>query len=135
MDQFRVLIVDDEKLFLETLVQRLNLRSIQAHGVENGEEALKFLDGFKTDVVVLDLRMPGMGGMKALAEIKRRFPLVEVIVLTGHGAPELGEQGIRLGAFDHLIKPVKIDTLIERIRAAHDRRLRMMRSSCDLAGR
>ncbi len=114
----RVLVVDDEVDFLESLVMRLNLRGLEARGVSSGADALDHLADHEVDVVVLDLKMPGMDGIDALREIRRRFPKIAVIVMTGHGSQELSRAGLELGAFDYLIKPVKIDTVVERIRSA-----------------
>ena len=119
---FSVLVVDDERDFLEPLVERLELRNLRATGVDNALDALKHLDANPVDVVVLDVKMPGMDGITALKEIKARHPTVEVILLTGHASVESGMEGLELGAFDYLIKPVKLDELMERILEAHDRR-------------
>ena len=120
MKSFKVLVVDDERDFLEPLVERLQLRKLQAEGVDNGEEALARLAAGPVDVVVLDVKMPGMDGLAVLKEIKSHHPLVEVVLLTGHASVESGMEGLELGAFDYLIKPVKLDDLMERILEAFD---------------
>ncbi len=120
--RFSVLVVDDERDFLEPLVERLELRNLEAAGVDNALDALKHLDAHPVDVVVLDVKMPGMDGITALKQIKARHPTVEVILLTGHASVESGMEGLELGAFDYLIKPVKLDELMERILEAYDRR-------------
>jgi len=120
--RFSVLVVDDERDFLEPLVERLELRDLEAVGVDNAPDALKHLDIHPVDVVVLDVKMPGMDGITALKQIKARHPTVEVILLTGHASVESGMEGLELGAFDYLIKPVKLDELMERILEAYDRR-------------
>jgi DNA-binding NtrC family response regulator len=117
------LVVDDERDFLEPLVERLQLRKLQAQGVDSGEEALAFLAGHPVDVMVLDVKMPGMDGLQVLREVKARHPLVEVVLLTGHASVESGMEGLELGAFDYLIKPVKLDDLLERILEAFDHKL------------
>ena len=122
MESFSVLVVDDEEDFLNALVKRLNLRKLQAYGVKSGEEALKHLAKNQADVVVLDVKMPGMDGLAVLREIKKSHAAVEVIMLTGHASVESGMEGIRLGAFDYLIKPVKLDELVEKIMEAYDRK-------------
>ncbi len=122
MKTFDVLVVDDERDFLEPLVERLKLRKLQAEGVDSAEAALTYLAGHSVDVVVLDVKMPGMDGIQALREIKARHPLVEVVLLTGHASVESGMEGLELGAFDYLIKPVKLDELLERILEAYDRK-------------
>ncbi len=120
MKSFKVLVVDDERDFLEPLVERLQLRKLEAYGLGSGEEALAWLAGNPADVVVLDVKMPGMDGLQVLREIKSRHPLVEVVLLTGHASVESGMEGLELGAFDYLIKPVKLDDLMERILEAYD---------------
>ncbi|MBU4565494.1 MAG: response regulator [Desulfarculus sp.] len=122
MSPFKVLVVDDERDFLESLVRRLQRRSVDAAGVTSGEAALEHLKVHKADVVVLDVKMPGMNGIEALRHIKQHYPEVEVILLTGHASVESGVEGLALEAFDYLIKPVKLDELIERIMEAFDRR-------------
>ncbi len=122
MSPFKVLVVDDERDFLESLVRRLQRRSVDAAGVTSGEAALEHLERQKADVVVLDVKMPGMNGIDTLRQIKKLYPEVEVILLTGHASVESGVEGLALEAFDYLIKPVKLDELIERIMEAFDRR-------------
>jgi len=119
MDAIQVLLVDDEVDFLETLMKRMKKRNVDITGVESGEEALLTLDQDRVDVVVLDVRMPGMDGIEALREIKRRHPLVEVIMLTGHANTEVAVQGMELGAFDYLMKPMDIDELLYKVEDAH----------------
>ena len=123
MDTFNVLLVDDEEEFLETLVKRMKKRNVNATGVKSGEEALELLDQHPVDVVVLDVRMPGMDGIEALKEIKRRHPLIEVIMLTGHASVEVAVQGMELGAFDYLMKPIDIDELLYKLEDAHKNKL------------
>jgi DNA-binding response OmpR family regulator len=118
----RVLVVDDEADFLESIVKRLELRGIEVDGVGDGATALDLLARKQVDVVVLDIKMPGMDGIEALRQIRTRYPDVEVIVLTGHASQEFRRLGHELGAFDYLIKPVRLDTVLERIRAACRRR-------------
>jgi len=118
----RVLVVDDEEDFLESIVKRLELRGIEVDGVASGAAALELLTRKQVDVVVLDIKMPGMDGIEALRQIRKMYPDVEVIVLTGHASQEFQRLGRELGAFDYLIKPVRLDTVLERIRAACRRR-------------
>ena len=118
----RVLVVDDEADFLESIVKRLELRGIDVDGVGDGAAALELLAGKQVDVVVLDIKMPGMDGIEALRQIRTRYPDIEVIVLTGHASQEFRRLGRELGAFDYLIKPVRLETVLERIRAACRRR-------------
>ena len=118
----RVLVVDDEQDFLDSIVMRLELRSIEVDGVGTGVAALELLDAKPFDVVVLDIKMPGMDGIEVLRQIRSKHPGVEVIVLTGHASQEFRQLGRELGAFDYLIKPVRLDTVLERIQAACRRR-------------
>ena len=122
MNTFNVLFVDDEVDFLETLMKRMRKRLVNVSGVRSGQEALDFLDRNQIDVVVLDVRMPGMDGIEALRAIKQRHPLVEVIMLTGHASLEVAKEGMELGAFDYLMKPVNIDELLYKLQDADQKR-------------
>lgn len=122
MERFKVLVVDDEDDFRETIVKRLRGRNLDATGVASGEEALKIMAQESFDVVVLDVRMPGMDGIEALKEMKKRWPLTEVIMLTGHASVESGIQGMQLGAFDYVMKPVPLDELLDKMRQAYERK-------------
>jgi len=122
MERFNVLLVDDEGEFLETLVKRIQKRNVNATGVNSGEEALAFLGKNPVDVVVLDVRMPGMDGIETLRALKRQYPLTEVIMLTGHASLEVAIEGMELGAFDYLMKPVEIDDLLYKLQDANKRR-------------
>ena len=119
MEKCRVLLVDDEKDFLEVLIRRLSKRDVNVEGVSSGEEALQFLQVRPIDVTVLDVKMPGMDGITALREIKKLNPLIEVIMLTGHASLEVALEGMRSGAFDYLMKPAEIDELLYKIQDAH----------------
>ena len=123
MNSFRALLVDDEEEFLKTLVKRLNKRNIKAEGVGNGEEALMILDRNPMDVVVLDVRMPGMDGIEVLRKIKKSYPLIEVVMLTGHASMEVAIEGMEIGAFDYLMKPVDIDELVYKLQDAYKKKL------------
>lgn len=134
MDQFKALVVDDEEDFLVTLVNRLNRRDIEATGVKSGEEALDLIKKRLYDVVIMDIKMPGgMDGIEALREIKKIQPLAEVILLTGHGSVETSIEGMRLGAFDYLMKPIKIEELIPKMaqafekKSSHEQKIRTAR--------
>jgi DNA-binding NtrC family response regulator len=122
MDGFNVLLVDDESEFLDTLVKRIKKRNVNAHGVASGEEALAFLNQQPVDVVVLDVRMPGMDGIQALREIKQHYPLIEVIMLTGHASLEVAIEGMELGAFDYMMKPIEIDELLYKLQDAYKKK-------------
>jgi two-component system, OmpR family, response regulator len=123
MDKFKVMIVDDEVDFLETIVKRLKTRGIDVAGVESGYKALEVLEGSSPDVIILDVKMPGMDGIETLREIKKKKPQTEVIMLTGHASVESGIQGMQLGAFDYVMKPVALDELLEKMRQAYERKL------------
>ncbi len=122
MGGFDVLFVDDEVDFLDTVVKRIQKRNVNAYGAKNGEEALALLKQRPMDVVVLDVRMPGMDGIEVLKAIKRNDPLTEVIMLTGHASLEVAIEGMELGAFDYLMKPVEIDDLLYKLQDANKRR-------------
>jgi DNA-binding NtrC family response regulator len=122
-ESFNILIVDDENDFRETLVKRLQKRRMNVFGAESGQKALDIMNKLIFDVVVLDVKMPGMDGIETLREIKKKNPLVEVILLTGHASMESGVEGMNLGAFDYIMKPVNIDDLLEMIRRAFERKV------------
>ncbi len=122
MEALSVLIVDDEVEFLETLVKRLRKRKLAVNGVTSGEAALEQLKETPFDIVVLDVKMPGMNGLDSLREIKKSYPLLEVIMLTGHANMEIAIQGMDLGAFDYLMKPIEIDELLYKIQDAYKRK-------------
>ncbi len=116
-----VLVVDDEVQFVETLVKRLDKRGVKVRAAHSGQEALDALAGSgatNTDVVVLDVKMPGMDGLETLALIKEQHPLVEVIMLTGHATVESAIEGMKHGAYDYLMKPCDLDVLMAKLNAA-----------------
>lgn len=112
MKPMRILVVDDEEDFVTTLVERLQLRSIEAEGVTRGFDALQLIGEKQFDIVLLDVKMPGLGGLEVIKRIKQDHPGMHVILLTGHGSAEAAEEGMTAGAFDYLMKPVNIDKLI-----------------------
>ena len=123
MPTFSVLVIDDELDFMETLVNRLQRRKLDAVGVPNGEQALELLNQRSFDVILLDIKMPGgMDGIETLREIRRRQPLAEVILLTGHASVETSLEGMQLGAYDYLLKPVKFEELLVKITAAFEKK-------------
>lgn len=123
MDNFRVLVVDDEKDFVDTLVNRLKRRNIEALGVLSAEESLELMKKQLFDVVILDIKFPGgMDGIEALREMKKIQPLAEVILLTGHASVETSIEGMRLGAFDYLLKPVKLEELLIKLGQAFNKK-------------
>jgi DNA-binding NtrC family response regulator len=122
VDTFNVLLVDDEIEFLETLVKRLKKRKLVVHGVGSGEQAIEILKEVAVDVAVLDVKMPGMNGLDTLREIKNSYPSIEVIMLTGHANVEVAIEGMRLGAFDYLMKPMDIDELLYKLQDAYKKK-------------
>lgn len=122
MDKFNVLVVDDETDFRTPLIKRLSKRGLHVEGVGTGEEALNYLGKNPIDVVLLDVRMPGMGGEITLAEIKRLYPSIEVIMLTGHADLQSAIKGLELGAFDYLMKPMEIDEITYKLQDAYKRK-------------
>jgi DNA-binding NtrC family response regulator len=119
----KLLVIDDEPDFLETIVKRLLKRQVDVIGVDSGKEALRVLQEQSFDVVILDVRMPGMDGIETLKEIKKRSPLTEVIMLTGHGSIKSGIKGMELGAFDYVIKPADFEELFEKVNQAAERKM------------
>jgi len=131
MDMFRIMVVDDEVDFLETVVNRLQKRRLNTTGVTSGEEAVALLKEELFDVIILDIKMPGgMDGIETLREIKKIQPLIEVILLTGHASVETSIEGMKLGAFDYCLKPIKFEELLQKMAAAfekkstHDKKIR-----------
>jgi DNA-binding NtrC family response regulator len=122
LEALKVLFVDDETDFLETLMKRMKKRGVDVAGVGSGEEALDYLSKKPADVVVLDVKMPGIGGINALREIKKIDPLMEVIMLTGHASIEAAIEGMESGAFDYLMKPADFDELFCKLQDAFKRR-------------
>lgn len=116
----RLLIADDEQEFASTLVTRLELRNFSVKMVGSGHEAIEEVDREEPDVMLLDLKMPDLDGLEVLARIRENHPDLKVIFLTGHGSFESGQQGMELGAFDYLMKPVDLNNLIETLKAAHE---------------
>ena len=114
----RVLLVDDEEDWVRTMAERMEMRDVGSGVALNGEEALAMLEGEVPDVMVLDLKMPGLGGLEVLEIVKKIYPRLQVIILTGHGSDADEKEARRLGAFDNLKKPVDINHLMERVRAA-----------------
>lgn len=114
-----VLLVDDEVPFVEAMERRLEKRGLDVKTAFSGEEALQRLKQLThIDVVILDVKMPGMDGLETLKQIKKAYPLVEVIMLTGHATVETAIVGMKLGAYDYLMKPSEMDVLMEKLNAA-----------------
>jgi DNA-binding NtrC family response regulator len=124
MNKTRVLIVDDEEEFANTLAERLCLRGFDAFSVGNAEEAISAIKGDRVpDVALLDLKMPGLSGLDVLQMIKKLEPGIEAIMITGHGSTASGIEGMKLGLFDYLMKPVDINDLVTKINEAMRKKL------------
>ncbi|NLZ18064.1 MAG: response regulator [Desulfobulbaceae bacterium] len=117
-EDIKILLVDDEKHFVDTLAERLAMRGFAAQVAYDGPEALKAVEQ-PVDVIVLDLRMPGMDGFEVLRNVKKSNPLVQVIILTGHGGDAEEQTAYRMGAYNFLRKPMDIDELLGSIRLAY----------------
>jgi DNA-binding NtrC family response regulator len=118
----RLLIVDDEKRFVETLSKRLTARGLYVEGANSGPDALSILQSRPFDVVLLDVRMPGMDGLSTLREIKKVQPVVQVIMLSGNASINAAVEGMRLGAMDYLLKPADIEDVVARIEEAFEKK-------------
>jgi DNA-binding response OmpR family regulator len=119
MKDIRILLVDDEEEFVRALSERLQLRDLSSRTAFSGDQAMQFVGDAAPDIMVLDLAMPGASGMDVLRLVKQRYPAIQVIMLTGHGN-DLDEAEARsIGVFDWLQKPVDIEVLVDRIRAAY----------------
>jgi DNA-binding NtrC family response regulator len=126
----RVLLVDDEEEFVEALAQRLEIREFDVTTATSGAQALDRIAEKEIDLVILDVQMPEVDGLEVLQKIKQQKPLIEVIMLTGHATVQTAIDGMKLGAFDFLMKPTETEDLVEKINRAfsrkqeHDRRIR-----------
>jgi len=118
----KILIVDDEKDFVEVFSLRLQQQGEKVFTAYSGKEALKVLGNVAIDVVILDIRMPGMDGIETLKQIKNLYPIVEVILLTGHGSAETAVEGMKLGAFDYLMKPADFEEINIKLTNARKRK-------------
>lgn len=119
MEEIKVLLVDDEDEFVKSLSERIQMRDIESGVAFNGEEALGIVDEDMPDVMVLDLKMPGIDGLEVLRRVRKTYPDVQVIMLTGHGSEKDEREARRLGAFEYLQKPTEIDRLVETIKRAY----------------
>lgn len=113
-----LLLVDDEEEFITTLAERLGIRGIRCRTAFNGEDALKAVEADVPQVMILDVMMPGMRGLEVLERVKKSHPQIQVILLTGQGSTQDGIEGMRQGAFDYMIKPLNLDTLLNKISEA-----------------
>lgn len=122
MKEFNVLVVDDEQEFRELTAKRLEKRGLKVLSAASGKEALEILEHSHTDVVLLDVKMPGMDGIETLRQVRIMKPLVEVVLLTGHASVDSGIEGMKLGAFDYLMKPIELEPLIEKLADAYEKK-------------
>jgi len=120
--EFNVLLVDDEKDFLHPLVKRLARRRLNVQTAGNGREALDIIDKHPVDVVVLDVKMPGMSGLETLQAIKAKSSDMEVLLLSGHASIDTATEGLSHGAFDYLLKPVDFDELFFKLQDAYQKK-------------
>jgi len=119
----KVLLVDDEVEFVETFSERLKMRNIEILSAFSAKEALQILESNQdTEVVILDVKMPEMDGIETLAEIKKRYPLAEVIMLSGHADVESAIEGMKQGAFDYLMKPCEMDDIMAKVTEAAEKK-------------
>jgi DNA-binding NtrC family response regulator len=119
----RVLLVDDEEKFLDVLSQRLGTRGIDAETSTSGEEALVKIKNRNFDAIVLDVMMPGMGGIETLKRIRKEYPELQIIMLTGRGSVDKAVEAMKEGAIDFLEKPADINKLMDKISEAKEKRL------------
>ena len=118
-----IMLVDDEVPFVETMTKRLEKRNLRVIAAYSGQEALETLAKNRNlDVVILDVKMPGMDGIETLKEIRKANPLTEVVMLTGHATVESAIEGMKLGAFDYLMKPCDIDQLVAKVNEAAEKK-------------
>jgi DNA-binding NtrC family response regulator len=115
-----LLLVDDETAFLDAMTKRLTRRDFKVLTASSGMDALEIMSesSEKIEVIILDVKMPGMDGIEVLSEIKRKYPLVEVVMLTGHATVASAIDGMKQGAYDYLMKPCDMDTLVAKVSAA-----------------
>ncbi len=125
MEKMRMMLVDDEERFLSTTKKLLSRKGYEVFTAISGAEALEKLRSHGIHVVILDVKMPGMDGMETLKAIKASFPLVEVIMLTGHGTVESAVDGLKSGATDYLMKPTDVNDLIQKAEEAFEKRMKL----------
>ncbi len=123
MEKLKLMIVDDEERFLATTQKLLQKKGVDVVTASSGADALEKLRAHSVHVVILDVKMPGMDGVATLREIKRQFPMVEVIMLTGHATVESAVEGLKTGAVDYLMKPADLDQILEKANDAFSRRI------------
>ena len=122
MKKAEILLVDDEVVFTTNMSRLLSSRGYQVTAVNNGEEAIRALKEKPFDVMVLDLKMPGMDGIATMHEVRKLGLFTEVLILTGHGSIDTALEAIQLGAYDYVTKPCEISELVSKIEAAFERK-------------
>jgi len=118
--KIKILLVDDEKEFIDALAERLKIRKFNVSVAYSGKAALSLMHDQDYDVVILDVLMPEMDGIEALEQMKELFPLTQIIMLTGNATVDNAILGMKNGAYDFLLKPVETFTLVKKINAAFD---------------
>jgi DNA-binding NtrC family response regulator len=123
-DKIKILIVDDEKEFLESIAQRLELRDFEVTKASNGQEAIEAARKGRFDLALLDLKMPGIGGKQVLEVLRKEHKFLEVIIITGHGSIESAVDCVKTGAFGYLPKPYELEKLLDILKQAYESRLK-----------
>jgi DNA-binding response OmpR family regulator len=118
VSDIKIMLVDDDEDFIRTLSERLEIRELKKSTAFDGEQATKIVGEKKPDIIILDLKMPGIDGMEVLRRVRKAYPNIRVIIHTGHGNDLDESEARQLGVFDYLKKPVDIELLVERIKAA-----------------
>ncbi|MBW2527242.1 MAG: response regulator [Deltaproteobacteria bacterium] len=119
MKKIRLLFVDDEEKFLRAMAKRLEMRGLEVHAFTNGTDAVAAADETPFDVALVDLKMPGMDGEELLGRLKKKHPLVEVVILTGHGSVASAVRATQAGAYEYLQKPCELDDVLEVLTKAY----------------
>ncbi|MBW1727281.1 MAG: response regulator [Deltaproteobacteria bacterium] len=133
MKEMKVLLVDDEEEFVKSLSERMEMRDLKSDVSLSGEQALKTMDEDLPDVMVLDLKMPGMDGMEVLRRAKKAYPGVQIIMLTGHGSEKDEKEARRLGVFEYLQKPVEFEKLMRVVTNAYKKKFESSMSAVTFA--
>jgi len=121
MEQMRIMLVDDEERLLSTTKKLFEKIGIDVLTATSGKDALELLNTEEVHVIFLDIKMPGMDGMEILQRVKKDYPLIEVVILTGHATMETAVEGLKLGALDFLIKPVSMKDILGKVEEAFDK--------------
>ena len=129
MHKIKVLLVDDEEDYVRTMAERMEMRDVTSRVALNGSEALQMVEDDAPDVMVLDLRMPGIDGMQVLERVKNEHPNVQVVILTGHGSEQEEKEARRLGAFQYLQKPADTNQILSTIRSAWQKSVNFVKDS------